>query len=122
MRQTSRRSVLGGAVALIITAVHSALVGPAPVRAGRPKSVKFDITASQFRDDCQLAGGEFADWGGEYTCYMDGWQMTCSKATGRCRITCDPGVTCVHAKRLAGSVRSALAQGLDQITPVAASG
>jgi hypothetical protein len=111
----SRRHVLSGLLAGIGLAVTREMQ-PQPASAARSKPVKFDISGSQFAEDCRLAGGEFVDWGGgEYTCYFNGWRMDCSKVTGRCRITCDPGVKCVSSKRLPRNVAAALNKAAAQI-------
>ncbi|MDF3042502.1 MAG: hypothetical protein K0Q71_5208 [Thermomicrobiales bacterium] len=91
MIRVDRRVALGGTAALLVQIIRDAVRGPEPARAGRRKrrrkSVKFDISASQFRDDCLVAGGEFADWGdGEFSCCFPGWCQHCSKNTGRCKI------------------------------------
>ena len=115
MGRLNRRRVTSGLIALVIGGTRERGLSPQPARAGR-KGVRFDITASQFRDDCRLAGGEFADWGdGEYTCCFPGWCMECSKITGRCRISCDAGVKCVKTKRLPGSVGTALDRAINQV-------
>ena len=70
MIATNRRVVLGGTAALLLQVLRDAVHGPEPVRAARRKSVKFDITASQFRDDCKIAGGMFVDRGGGNYCVL----------------------------------------------------
>jgi hypothetical protein len=108
MNGESRRRFLAGMIAGL-GGIYARNAIPEPARAARSKPVKFDISAKQFEEDCVAAGGEFANWGdGEYTCYFDGWRMDCSKVTGQCRITCDPGVKCVQKKRLPNGVPAAL--------------
>ena len=116
MIETNRRVVLGGTAALLVQAIRDAVRGPEPVRAARRKRVKFDITASQFRDDCKIAGGMFVDrGGGNYACCFTGWCMECSENTKICRIVCDPGVTCVNGNRLPGRVTPALVTAANQL-------
>jgi hypothetical protein len=82
--------ILGGTAALLLQAICNAVRGPEPVRAGRRKgrrkSVKFDISVSQFQDDCLEAGGSFSGHFGEFSCCFPGWCQHCSKNTGRCKI------------------------------------
>jgi len=118
MVRLNRRRLSSGLLALVIGSSRERGLGPQPARAGR-KGVKFDISASQFRDDCQLAGGQFAAYGGgDYSCLFNGWRMECSRATGRCRVVCDPGVKCIKAKRLPSNLRPALDRTIDQMAPV----
>jgi hypothetical protein len=120
MIETNRRVVLGGAAALLLQAIRDAVRGPEPVRAARRKaarrkSIKFDISVSQFQDDCLQAGGEFSGHFGEYSCCFPGWCMHCSTKTKTCRIVCDPGVKCPNSKRLPGGVTAALATAASQL-------
>lgn len=115
MCSASRRHVVSGALAGIGLAVTRGLA-PRPASAARSKPVKFDISGSQFEEDCRLAGGEFADWGGgEYTCFFNGWRMDCSKVSGTCRITCDPGVKCVKSKRRPRGAAAAMNKAANQM-------
>jgi hypothetical protein len=111
---------LGGTAALLLKAIHDAVRGPEQVRAARRKSarrksVKFDISVSQFQDDCLEAGGEFSGHFGEFSCCFPGWCMHCSTNTNTCRIVCDAGVKCVNGKRLPGGVTAALAKAANQL-------
>ena len=116
MTRVTRRWLTRGVAGLALGMVGGRGLQPEPARASKRKPIKYDISTSEFRSTCTQAGGEFADWGnGEATCYMDGWEMTCSKVTGRCRITCDPGVTCVSTNRLPGSTRPALSATANQM-------
>jgi hypothetical protein len=117
MNGLNRRRFLGSVAAHALGLGLSAGLLSAPARAAKSKPVAFDISGSQFRDMCSLAGGEFADWGGgDYTCYMDGWRMECSRVTGKCRIICDAGVPCIKAKRLAPRAPAALKEAAASIT------
>lgn len=108
MNGASRRRILAGTIATLGGILARRAI-PEPAGAARSKPVAFDISAKQFEEDCVAAGGEFANWGdGEYTCYFKGWRMDCSRVTGQCRITCDPGVKCIKAKRLPSGVTAAL--------------
>ena len=116
MIATNRRLVLGGTAALLLQVIRDAVRGPEPVRAARRKSIKFDISRSQFREDCLMGGGVFTDrGGGNYSCCFLGWCMECSEDTGRCRIDCDPGVKCINGNRLPGRVTPALATAVNQL-------
>jgi hypothetical protein len=116
MTRMARRWFTRGVAALALGIVGGRGLQPEPARASKRKPIKYDISTSEFRSTCTQAGGEFADWGnGEATCYMDGWEMTCSKVTRVCRITCHAGVKCVSAKRLPGSTQPALSTTANQL-------
>jgi len=118
MNDLHRRRLLRKAGGWVVAVVLGAGYRVAPVGATKSKPVNFDISARQFQDDCLTAGGEFLDGGdGTFTCFFDGWRMECSKVTGKCRVICDAGVTCVKPKRLPGRVRPALHEAASQITP-----
>jgi hypothetical protein len=94
-RVASRRVVAQGLFAAVVGipalgGLDDAVRGPEPVRAGRRKgrrkSVKFDISVSQFQDDCLEAGGSFSGHFGEFSCCFPGWCQHCSTNTGRCKI------------------------------------
>ena len=98
-RVASRRVVAQGLFAAVVGilalgGLDDAVRGPEPVRAGRRKgrrkgrrgSVKFDISVSQFQEDCLEAGGSFSGYFGEFSCCFPGWCQHCSKNTGRCKI------------------------------------
>ena len=116
MTRITRRWFTSVLVALALGIVGGRGRQPEPARASKRKPIKYDISTSEFRSTCTQAGSEFADWGnGEATCYMDGWEMTCSKVTRVCRITCHAGVNCVSAKRLPGSTQAALSTIANQL-------
>ena len=121
MLETTRRVVLGGTAALLLQAIRDAVRGPEPVRAARRKAARrkritFDITGSQFRDDCEIAGGNFTELGpGEYSCCYAHWCMFCSDNTKTCRIVCDAGVKCIKPNRLPGNVGAALDKAVNQL-------
>jgi hypothetical protein len=117
MHGLNRRRFLGRLAARALGFGLSAGLLTAPARAAKSKPVAFDISPKQFRSDCQLAGGEFVDWGGgDYSCLFDGWRMECSRVTGRCRIVCDPGVPCIKARHLAPRAPAALKEAAASIT------
>jgi hypothetical protein len=117
MSSLNRRRLLGRVAARALGLGLSAGLITAPARAAKSKPVAFDISPKQFRSDCQLAGGDFVDYGGgDYSCLFDGWRMECSRVTGRCRIICDPGVACIKAKRLAPRAPAALQEAAASIT------
>jgi hypothetical protein len=121
MMVTNRRVVLGGTVALVIQAIRDAVGGPEPVRAKRRKAIKFDISVSQFQDDCLQAGGEFSGYFGEFSCCFPEWCMRCSTASKTCRITCNSGKKCPNGKRGPGRVTAALAKAANQLPSAPAS-
>jgi hypothetical protein len=104
-----KRLIIGGVVAFVLGATLGGGPAAEPASAKESKPVKFDISVSQFKRDCEEAGGWFNELpGGRYVCSFDGWEIECSKATGTCRIYCDPKVKCVSSKQRPRNVAAAI--------------
>jgi hypothetical protein len=104
-----KRLIIGGVVALALGAILGGWPAAEPASAKGSKPVKFDMSVSQFKRDCEEAGGWFNELpGGRYVCSFDGWEIECSKSTGTCRIYCEPNVKCVSSKQRPRNVAAAI--------------